>query len=153
MNRSELTEENYVDRINDLSEQEWAPLFELIPIIEQTKVFGTWPKNIDGKGTIESPYIFPHISHSKIVDKFCSLVYQIPIVIKFDWMSWTELETFIKNKDFDFDTIDIPQKCKIITAIVRAERFCEGNIVTEFESGLILKILKSIENQIKWNKK
>ncbi len=153
MNWSKVTEEDYIDKINGLSENDWSPLIELIPIIEQTKVFGTWPETIEGKGTSESPYIIPHISHSEIIDKFWSIVYKIPIVIQFDWMSWEELDDIIKNKNFDFDTIDIPTKCKVITAIVRAERFGEGTLVSQFESGLILKILKSIKNQINCNKK
>ncbi len=52
------------------------------------------------------------------------------------------------DKNFDFDSVDIPTKCKLITAIVRNDRFCEGALVSAFESGLILKILKSIKRQL-----
>ena len=52
------------------------------------------------------------------------------------------------NDDFDHDTLDLPTKCKLITAIVRNNRFCDGVLVSAFESGLILRILKSIEKQI-----
>ena len=54
----------------------------------------------------------------------------------------------MNDKNFNFDSIDIPTMCKIITAIVRNNRFCDGALVSAFESGLILKILKSIKHQI-----
>jgi len=53
-----------------------------------------------------------------------------------------------RDNNIDFDTIDLLNKCKLITAIVRNNRFCEGALVSAFESGLILKILKSIEKEI-----
>ena len=52
------------------------------------------------------------------------------------------------GNDFNFNTIEIPTICKIITAIVRNNRFCDGALVSQFESGLILKLLKAIQYQI-----
>ncbi len=52
------------------------------------------------------------------------------------------------NDEFDFDTLDIPEKCKLITAIERNDRFWDGALVSAFESGLISRILKSIEKQL-----
>jgi len=72
----------------------------------------------------------------------------LPIIISFDWGAWEEGRKIASNDDFDFDTLDIPEKCKLITAIVRNNRFCDGVLVSAFESGLILRILKSIEKQI-----
>ena len=90
----------------------------------------------------------PYSIGAPIVTQFHKIVYEIPIIIEFHWLNWDKLETFVKDENFDFDTIDIPTKCKVITAIVRGDRFCEGNLIAEFESGLILKILKSIEKQL-----
>ena len=72
----------------------------------------------------------------------------MPILISFDWGSWDLPVKIEKDENFDFDIIDIPTKCKVITTIVRADRFCEGHLVYTFESGLILKILKSIKKQL-----
>ena len=72
----------------------------------------------------------------------------MPIIISFDWGAWEEGRELTSNDEFDFDTLDIPEKCKLITAIVRNDRFCDGALVSAFESGLISRILKSIEKQI-----
>ena len=72
----------------------------------------------------------------------------MPIIISFDWGAWEKGREIASNDDFDFDTLDLPTKCKLITAIARNDRFCEGALVSSFESGLILRILKSIEKKI-----
>ena len=52
-----LTEENYRQKINSLSKKDWAPLLELIPIIENTQGFGKLMNvNKDEDGTLHMPY-------------------------------------------------------------------------------------------------
>lgn len=41
-----------------------------------------------------------------------------------------------------------PQNVKVITAILRNDRFCDGVLASHFDSGLILKVLKAIQRQI-----
>ncbi len=69
-------------------------------------------------------------------------------MINFDWGEWEEGKEIISNKNFDYNTLDITTKCKIITTIVRADRFREGFLVKCFEEGVILKVLKSIEKNL-----
>ena len=49
---------------------------------------------------------------------------------------------------FDFDTVDILTICQLFTAIVRSDRFCEGALDSAFESGIVLKLLKSLQKQL-----
>ena len=132
-------------KINALTLQDWQPLLALIPEIENSSKFGEWKgleKGPDGSITL------PWCEIAPIVRKFLDAVYAIPILISFDWGSWEEGRKIVSSVDFDFDTLDIMTKCKLITAIVRNGRFCEGGLVSAFESGLILKILKSIEKEV-----
>jgi hypothetical protein len=73
----------------------------------------------------------------------------MPIMI-FDWISWDEGKKMIENRNFNFDTINIATKCKLITSILRNDRFCDGALIEAFESGLILRILQSIEKQLEY---
>ncbi len=141
-----LNEQDCVDRINAYTLKDWQPLFALIPRIESTSTFGECvggDKN--EKGYFQLPYIVP----GQVVSQFCEIVYGIPIVIGFDWGSWSEGREILSDTNVDFDTCDLVTKCKLITAIVRNDRFCEGALVSAFKSGLILKILKSIEKEVK----
>lgn len=138
-----LSEENHVELINSYTREDWQPLLELIPQIEKTLSFGEWISGKDKNGFNQTPYCNP----APIVCQFEGIILRIPVMIVFDWGSWLQGSTMLSDKDFDFDSIDLVAKCKLITAIVRSDRFCEGALVGAFESGLILRILKSIERQ------
>ena len=140
-----LSEDNYLETISSYDRRNWQPLLDLIPEIELTNKF--WEiaggeKN--DKGDIQMPYYMD----SPIVEKFRESVVELGIIISFDWSNWDDGRKIARNKEFDYDSIDIPTKCKLITAIVRNDRFCEGALVAAFDSGLILKILQSIDRQL-----
>ena len=144
-NKMVIDEKDCKVKINAITQHDWQSLLALIPEIENTSEFGEWKggeKNPDGSVTM------PWRETAPIIKKFLKAVYAIPIIISFDWPSWDEGRKIAGNVDFDFDTLDIVTKCKLITAIVRNDRFCEGALVAAFESGLILKILKSIEKEV-----
>ena len=140
-----LDERNCNSKLNALTQQDWQPLLALIPEIENTSRFGEWSGGEkDEKGAIQMPYCVS----APVVSDFRRIVYAIPIVISFDWGSWDEGRRIAGDEAFDFDSIDLVMKCKLITAIVRNDRFCEGALVSAFKSGLIMKILKSIEKEV-----
>ena len=140
-----LDEQDCADQINAYTIQDLQPLLTLIPNIENTLNFGEWAGGDKGKdGVIQ----FPHCLPAPMVSQFLKIVYAIPIIIGFDWVSWDEGRKIASDEGIDYDTIDLVTKCKLITAIVRNDRFCEGALVSAFESGLILKILKSIEKEV-----
>ncbi len=140
-----LDESNYKEVIHSFTRQDWQPLIELIPEIESTSKFGEWAGGEkDEKEIIQ----FPYCIEAPIVSQFLEIVYGLPIIISFGWSAWEEGRKMASDGNFDFDTLDLPTKCKLITAIVRNDRFCEGALVSAFESGLILRILKSIEKEI-----
>lgn len=143
-----LKENNYIEKIQSYSEQDWKPLLELIPQIEKVNKFGDDAEAMKllEKGIID---MNPYEEH-EIVQQFRDVVYAIPIMIDFDWGSWDEGRKMVSDDNFDYDSIDIPTKCKIITAIVRNDRFCSGALVGAFESGMMLKVLKSIQKQLEY---
>jgi len=140
-----LDENNYKEQIHAFTQQDWQPLIELIPKVESTSKFGE--RSSAEKDEVETIQ-FPDCIEETIVSQFLDIVYRLPIIISFDWGAWEEGREIASNDDFDHDTLDLPTKCKLITAIVRNNRFCDGVLVSAFESGLILRILKSIEKQI-----
>lgn len=140
-----LSKDNYIEKIQSFTIEDWKPLLELIPIIETTKEFSVISeitKSDDGV------LIVPHAHEHKVVSQFQKIAYQMPIVIDFDWKSWDQGRKIFKDENFDFDTTDICTICKYITTIIRADRFSEGALVSVFNSGQILRMLKSIERQI-----
>jgi len=43
------------------------------------------------------------------------------------------------------NTVDLETKRRLITCLVRSDRFNEETLISAFESGVILKILKALE--------
>ena len=142
-----LNEQNCAEKINAYTRQDWQPLFELIPKIENTSIFGELIVQKGKDRAINLPYYVP----APIVSQFLEVVYAIPIIISFNWPEWDEGRKMASDKNFDFDSTDLVKKCKLITAIVRNDRFNEGALISAFESGLILKILKSMEKEVSGN--
>ena len=140
-----LNENTYREVINSYTRKDWQPLLDLIPRIENTKSFGN---EVGGGMDDNGAYHLPNWSSSEIVHEFLKIVYDIPIVIDFHWAAWDGGRAIASDETFDFDTIDIPTKCKLITAFVRNDRFCEGALASAFEKGIMLKILKSIQKQV-----
>jgi len=141
-----LKENNYIEKIKSYSKNDWLPLLDLILKIEKVEKFGddTEAMKLLEQGILD---MNPYVEH-EIVEEFRQACYAIPIMIDFNWGAWDEGRKIVSNEDFDYDTIDIPTKCKIITAIVRNDRFCSGRLVEAFETGMILKVLKSIQKQL-----
>jgi len=139
-------EKELKDKIDALADEDWQPLLVLIPEIERTTTFG----KMAGGGKDENGFIqMPYCVQAPIVSQFVKVAYDIPIVIKFDWSAWDEGREILGDETFDYDSIGLFAKCKLFTAILRNDRFCDGALVSAFESGVILKILKSMEKQVK----
>jgi hypothetical protein len=143
--KRQLVENNYKEQLNAFTQKDWQPLIELIPKIETTSRFGELG---GGEEDEEGAFVMPYSIHSSIVSEFLEIVYVMPIIINFNWGDWREGPEMLRNKNFNFDTIDLPTKCKMITGIVRSDRFDDGVLVGAFKDGVILRILKSIEKQI-----
>jgi len=140
-----LSEDNYLETINSYDKAHWQTLLDLIPEIEANKKF---VDIVERENNIDGVIQMPYFRVSKTVHKFHNLVDTMGIMISFDWGSWQEGKDILEGKAFGFDRVDIPTKCKLISMIIRNDRFCDGFLVSMFEDGIILGILKSIERQL-----
>jgi len=124
------------DQMKDFDYSSLKPLFELIPEIEKTKDFLIYNEN----------NYYP--LWSPILDKFQQLVYDLKIVINFDWVNWKDAPVILSNLEFSYDSLDKLTLIKLITTIVRAERFNEGFLPKCFSNGTALKILQALQRKI-----
>lgn len=126
-----------------ISKENWKPLVELIPIIERTKNFGEY---IDSTKVTENFSIYHGFKNLRVVDEFFHRAYQNIITYDFDWMHWElgrliiESETEVSYEKYDLDILS-----KLIYAIVRNDKYCDGYLISKFSDGNILKILKTVE--------
>ena len=141
MEKRELTNEN----INRISKEDWNELFKLIPDVENTSEFGKWFVN---EKTPEGINVFPYVISSDIVSKFRDIVYDKNIEIVFNWGNWEDGIGILENENSDFSKLDLITLVKLITTIIRNDRFSTGYLVSKFEDGTILKILYRLKDII-----
>lgn len=132
-------------KIRVLNQLEWAPLFELIPEIEATKQFG---EMVGGEmledGTVKLPYFEP----AEIVSVFAEVVISLDLLPEWNWVEWEEGDDILCNEEQDYEKLRIVVLCQLLILIVRADEFDEGFMVSNFEYGTVMKILKALQRKI-----
>jgi len=93
----------------------------------------------------------PYWTQAPIVGKVTGAFDCLQIApVVFDWMNWDEGEAILHQyKTFDFKQLKVISLCKLLTAIIRSDRFCEGSLVSSFKNGTILKILTAMQDRVK----
>ena len=136
--------DNLLKHLKTISGHQWNTLFSLIPEIELTEVFGTLK---GGEALENGSYSFPYWAESAIVIKVGEVINRLDILPVYDWMNWDERKTLL-HSTIDFKSLDIVTICKLLTAIYRLDRFSDGNVVSTFKEGIMLRLLKALQYQV-----
>lgn len=131
--------------LNSLTREDWQPLIDLIPEFEQTKDFG---KEGEFGLTEEGIKILPYWEPAEVVSKFSELCYKLGIVLEFDWPIWDEGRELVNGDLSKIDILDLMTLCKLITAIIRSDRFCDGALINSFENGCMPTILRRLRDLV-----
>src|SRR5690606_6218201 len=113
--------------LDTLSPRDWDSLFKLMPEIERTQVFEEF---------------------SEIVSKTVRAISELKINPAFNWMTWKEGEAMVNSRDYDYSQLDTITLCKLLAAIIRADRFTECFLRASFSDGTMLKIIKALKNNV-----
>ena len=139
------TPENLSKHIDSLSYQDWKMLLGLLPEIKRTKKFG---KLVGAEKMPDGTVSLPYWSEDEIVSKFYNTSYFLGLVVVFDWSGWQEGIVILNNPMVDFKEFDINTLCKLLTVIIRSDKFCEGYMINCFETGTIAQILEALQSKI-----
>ena len=132
----EIHLEDLSGHLAQITQDQWETLFAMIPEIENTTYFGEIPF----KNGVLYPATWP-----EIVNRFHEYVYEIGLVVDFDWPNWDEGKRILSGEVQELSKHSNITLCKLLTVIVRAERFVEGKLIANFENGTILNILRALE--------
>lgn len=102
---------------------EWSPLAEVRP------------------GEFQLPYA----CYGDVVEEFARTVYDQGWVLRdFDWAQWAQSAEAIALRDDEALLAEATpeQLARLLTIVIRQDRFVEGALLDAFESGLILRILR-----------
>jgi hypothetical protein len=113
------------------------------PIFRDSKtVFGNWHFG-GGRGTQCEPLTMPWFELGEVGSRFVQMAYDSGWVIGgFDWPEWAngpEGQDLLGNRKA-VSVADSEQLAKLLTVLIRQDRFDEGSLTRAFESGLLLAI-------------
>lgn len=143
-----IKEKNIYDTILSYTAEQWNPLLDLIPQIESHRRF---TQDVNDLVDTEEFGTFCYCVPVELINRFQNAVYWMPILIDFEWDRWEDTLELIHEDyfDFDFDTLDIPTKCIIITAIIDLDKSTDYEVIKgKLQNGFILMLLKSIKAQL-----
>lgn len=140
-----LTEDEFQLHINSITLGQWNEFFDLIPAIKRTQDFGYLPETDRHFNNISG---IPEYVHSDIVTRFLKVVEKLQLVIVFDWTKWTEGSKILCDISSDYSQFDTLTLCKLLTVIIRSDRYNDGTLIICFNDGTILKICEELKNRI-----
>jgi hypothetical protein len=126
-------------------QKDWALLFNLLPEIKEKKKFG---KLVGSKKMPDGNLSLPFWLEDEIVSRFFNAAYFLGIVKVFDWAVWQDGIDILNNKYTEYNDYDVETLCKLITLVVRSDKFCEGYMINSFETGSMALIIEALKNKI-----
>jgi len=137
------TTRDSVKTFSELSDETWEQFVDINNRVQSHE--GSWGKTQGGEtdenGVIQMPYSVP----DPLVSEFVAFMYENELVVSFDWSAWNEgREWYKNNSESKYETLDIPTALKLLTAVMRNDRFSDGALVGAFESGEFPKLINTL---------
>ena len=99
--------------------------------------FGEW---------VSSSGQMPYTKWSRKTTEFVKACYELGWLERFDWGSWAWTEEAVRLRD-DPDALEEAtdhQISRILTVLLRQDRFAEGSLLQSLESGYMQRVLRRI---------
>ncbi len=134
--------EDFEAHLKHISDEDWNVLFQFIPRIESADTFGVIKQ--------DSP-LFLQVIPSKIVNQVMDHLKQMQLFPVFEWILWRDGRQLAYDTRANLSEIPLKELCMLLTVIFRLDRFNEGFLVSRFEDGTMLRILKEIRSRVAIN--
>jgi hypothetical protein len=130
------SELDFLQHILEIDSDKWEIFFQFIPEFEKLKnEINPNSEQYDSR-------------YSELASRFFRQFNALDLYVVFNWMSWTEGNEMLNQKEFDFDSLDIFTLFKLLSLIVRADRFNEGYLDYNIENGNVYRIIQSIKTKL-----
>ena len=103
--------------------------------------FGRWKQPADEPGVM----VLPHFTLGQSGAKFVKACYDLGwILADFDWPEWKETPEALRLRDdpAGIENASLDELARLLTALVRQDRFVEGGLSEAFETGLLTRIVR-----------
>lgn len=136
-----LSDTEIEHRLRAAAEQRWQDLWDALNALALEPEKGQWAGGetvdtivVDG---VEKPVIqMPYVIYSAAVFDVIAKVSGLGVSQPFDWQAWDGLNRFPNGRGLD--EAPVAESIRMITAIVRADRFGEGTLPASLEDGTFM---------------
>ena len=139
----------FENHLKKIPATDWEELFKLNEQLKQASSFG---KMKGGEKIEENVSTFPYLEQSKLTRQFVRFLYDKNMLPSFDWPDWQEGKELLRQKDPNFANLDTITLCKLLTAIIRTDRFSDGTLVGMMKEGVIQRIVDGIQDNFENSK-
>jgi hypothetical protein len=142
MNDNQTTNEA-IEAFYKLSDKDTAKLKDLNKRVQNHQ--GKWSKRMGGEEVAENTIEMPWIQNDELIMDFVTFVYDRGLTIVFNWKDWDEGGRLYKSEDqTKYDNVDLETVLKLITSLIRQDRFADGSLAWAFESGNFPKLINRL---------
>jgi hypothetical protein len=129
----ESMNQNQIEQLNKIEQQDWNELSAMLQ-----ELFKAENDLKGGKRKYKNQII------DSILWRIQEQAYKMKIVYDFGWSHWDEGRWLASFPNFDFSLLSPLELSKLITAIARNDRFCDGAWNDSFATGMMQKILAAL---------
>ena len=134
------------DQRDELAPPRLDSLASLLPAFEAPDAeFGTWK---GGEEVEPGTFTMPWFAHSELTSRLLEVAYRDGWVRPdFDWPAWEQTPEARRLRDDRgaLEQATVPELARLLTVVIRSERFGEGAVAEAIESGLVTDVLRRIE--------
>lgn len=131
-----------VDNYRNLSKENIEALRAINARIQD--YVGEWGTRHDNERTESGAFVMPWVEQYPLIQDFVSFMYENDLVVKFRWTEWQEgRDWYALDDGSKYDKLDVETALKLLTAVIRNERFNDGALVRAFEDGSFPKIISA----------
>lgn len=132
-----------VDNYQNLSKESVEALRTINTRIQDFN--GEWGVRHENERNEAGMLIFPWAEQEPLIQEFVSFMYENDLMVKFAWTEWQEgRDWYALDDENKYQQLDIGTALKLLTAVVRNDRFNEGALVWAFEDGSFPKIIQKL---------
>lgn len=106
---------------------------------------GEWGVLHDSTTTETGAKTLPWVEQNKLIQELVQFMYDKDLVVNFNWTGWQEgRDWYALNDESKYEKLEVETALKLLTSVIRNDRFNDGALVRAFESGVFPKILQKL---------
>lgn len=139
--------EAYVSTFRNLVPEDLAHLQDINRRVQNNS--DPWGIQRGGEPGVDGVIEMPYREKNPLITEFVTFLYEKDLVIAFNWSEWEAgREWYKSDDDTKFNKLDVVTALKLLTAVIRNDRFNEGALVSAFESREFPKIINKLTELI-----